>query len=49
MTAALLGWGAAQGAGRCYLQVESDNAPALALYASLGFTRHHRYRNRFAP
>ena len=49
VTAGLLGWGAARGARRCYLQVESANTPALALYATLGFTRHHRYRNRVAP
>jgi len=49
LTAGLLGWGAARGAHRCYVQVESANAAALTLYASLGFTRHHRYRNRIAP
>ena len=26
-----------------YLQVAADNAPAIALYESLGFTTHHRY------
>ena len=45
---ALTGWGAAQGATRCYLQVEDTNAAARALYAGLGFTRHHRYRLRTA-
>jgi N-acetylglutamate synthase len=49
VTAALLGWGASRGARRCYLQVEADNAAAQGLYAALGFTRHHRYRNRAAP
>jgi GNAT superfamily N-acetyltransferase len=47
--AALFGWGADHGARRCYLQVEAANAPAHALYDRLGFTRHHRYRNRVAP
>jgi GNAT superfamily N-acetyltransferase len=49
ITAGLLGWGAARGARRCYLQVESVNTAARALYARLGFTPHHRYRNRVAP
>jgi GNAT superfamily N-acetyltransferase len=44
--AVLAGWGAGHGAGRCYVQVDAANAPALALYAELGFTRHHRYRVR---
>jgi N-acetylglutamate synthase len=47
--AALAGWGAGHGAGRCYVQVDAANAPALALYAGLGFTRHHRYRVRKLP
>jgi ribosomal protein S18 acetylase RimI-like enzyme len=46
MLRGLLAWGAASGATRCYVQVESDNVPALALYRGLGFTGHHRYRNR---
>lgn len=29
-----------------YLQVETDNAPAQALYRGLGFTRHHGYHYR---
>ena len=37
------------GAQRIYLQVESDNAPARALYASAGFTRSHGYHYRVAP
>ncbi|MBI1759457.1 MAG: GNAT family N-acetyltransferase [Actinobacteria bacterium] len=46
--AGLLAWGAERGAARCHLQVELDNAAALALYADLGFTPHHRYRYRTA-
>ncbi len=40
----LLGWGAALGARRAYVQVRADNAAALALYPTLGFTEQHRYR-----
>lgn len=32
-----------RGASRAWLQVESDNAPALALYRQLGFEVHHEY------
>lgn len=46
VTAALLRWGAARGATRVYLQVQTDNASARALYAALGFRTHHRYRYR---
>lgn len=44
VVAALLEWGAEQGATTAYLQVLGDNAPALALYDGLGFAEHHRYR-----
>jgi ribosomal protein S18 acetylase RimI-like enzyme len=40
----LLGWGAAQGARRAYVQVRAENNAALALYPALGFTEQHRYR-----
>jgi ribosomal protein S18 acetylase RimI-like enzyme len=49
VTAALAGWGARRGATSCLLQVAAGNAPALALYARLGFTEHHRYHYRSAP
>jgi ribosomal protein S18 acetylase RimI-like enzyme len=42
--AALLEWGAEQGATTAYLQVLGDNAAALELYAGLGFATHHAYR-----
>ncbi|WP_426330273.1 GNAT family N-acetyltransferase, cg3035/Rv0428c family [Mycobacteroides abscessus] len=40
----LLGWGAALGARRAYVQVRADNAAALALYPTLAFTEQYRYR-----
>jgi GNAT superfamily N-acetyltransferase len=42
--AALLEWGAEQGATTAYLQVLGDNRPALELYDGLGFRTHHAYR-----
>lgn len=43
---ALLAWGHAHGAGRCYLQTEVPNTGARATYAAAGFRPHHRYRLR---
>ncbi|MGP8299318.1 GNAT family N-acetyltransferase [Streptomyces inhibens] len=37
-----------EGASAAYLQVETDNAGALALYDRLGFTDHHGYHYRRA-
>lgn len=37
---------AQQGAHRAYLQVETDNAAAIALYGDLGFERSHGYHYR---
>ena len=42
----LLAFAAEQGAENTYLEVDGENAPALALYASLGYTTAHRYHSR---
>ena len=42
--AALFAWGAGHGAQRAYVQVLADNAPAIALYQSMGFVLHHHHR-----
>jgi N-acetylglutamate synthase len=47
--AALVSWAAERGATRAYLEVTADNQPAVALYASLGFTEHYRYTYRTPP
>jgi ribosomal protein S18 acetylase RimI-like enzyme len=49
LMAALLEWGAEQGASTVWLHVETDNEPALALYAGLGFRIHHSNRYLQAP
>jgi N-acetylglutamate synthase len=48
--AALAEWGKQSGASVSTLQVEADNAPAQALYHSIGMTTElHRYHYRRAP
>jgi GNAT superfamily N-acetyltransferase len=44
LCSALMAWGAEHGATRCYTQVLAENAPAIMLYESMGFTIHHRSR-----
>ncbi|WP_231983323.1 GNAT family N-acetyltransferase [Mycobacterium sp. 852002-51961_SCH5331710] len=44
LCATLLHWGAERGATRGYVQVLVDNAVALGLYRSMGFTTQHRSR-----
>jgi ribosomal protein S18 acetylase RimI-like enzyme len=43
---ALESWGALKGATRAALQVETDNAAAIAMYAALGYDERYRYRYR---
>ena len=42
-------WAASLGARTAHLQVTTDNAAAVQLYATLGFVIHHAYRYRTAP
>jgi GNAT superfamily N-acetyltransferase len=46
---ALTEWAASRGAVRGWLEVLASNDAALKLYASLGFTDHHRYSYRTPP
>jgi N-acetylglutamate synthase len=49
MTATLAQSAASHGAHGLYLQVETGNAAARALYERMGFTYHHAYHFRLAP
>ncbi len=46
---ALGAWARQRGGHSCVLQVAASNDGALALYARLGFTEHHRYHYRLGP
>jgi ribosomal protein S18 acetylase RimI-like enzyme len=49
VTQALLAWAARAGAHSAYLQVNGDNAPALALYRKFGFATAYTYWYRSPP
>ena len=49
LVTSLLAWGPQYGAHSAYLQVVASNAPAIALYRSLGFVEAYRYHYRMAP
>ena len=49
LVAALLDWGAEQGATTACTQVRVDNAASTQLFAQLGFTAHHAYRYLAPP
>jgi len=46
LCSSLLAWGQQQGARSAYLQVESDNQAALALYEKMGFSTAYQYHYR---
>src|SRR5262249_51326843 len=47
--AALLDWGRERGTTRSYLQVSTDNDPAVTLYTRMGYWVHHDDRDRPEP
>lgn len=44
ITAGMLAWGTAAGAGQAFLQVVHTNTAGIRLYRSAGFAEHHRHR-----
>ncbi|MFX1510371.1 MAG: GNAT family N-acetyltransferase [Promethearchaeota archaeon] len=49
ITQSLIGWGLSRGAEQSYLQVETENEPALKLYLGLGFVEAYSYWYRVSP
>ena len=49
LLAEAIAWGAERGATTAWLHVETDNHPAVALYASIGFRTHHLTRYWYSP
>lgn len=49
VSAAALRWAGQRGGRRTYLQVSTDNTPAVELYERLGYAVHHGYLYRQAP
>jgi GNAT superfamily N-acetyltransferase len=49
LCAGMLAWAWGRGARRCYLQVMSDNAAALAVYRKFGFADAYSYHYRGRP
>jgi len=47
--AALLAWASQQGARAAYLQVDANNAPAIAVYRKFGFATLYTYHYRGRP
>jgi GNAT superfamily N-acetyltransferase len=47
--AEVLRWGRTHHATHAYVQVQADNAAAIAMYRELGFVDHHRYRYTSPP
>ncbi|MFZ2173382.1 MAG: GNAT family N-acetyltransferase [Rhodococcus sp. (in: high G+C Gram-positive bacteria)] len=45
----MINWGREHGATHAYLQVAAENEGAQAMYRSIGFTAHHRYRYAAEP
>lgn len=49
LVSGLMNWGRGAGAHTAYLQVREENAVAVSLYDSLGFTNAYRYSHRVLP